>query len=587
VKAAKTDAETTKTNADERLPLGLKLAYGAPTFAGAAMSLPIFVHMPKFYSDVVLVSLGYIAIAIALARAFDAITDPLMGWVSDRTHSRWGRRRPWMMVGAPLCAVCVVALFTPPQSLTANGAAVWFGVTFILYFLFHTMYIIPHIALGPELTLDYHERSSLFGWREAFALVGTMVAAVAPPLLSAVTEDPRGAFSSMAVIYAVLLIVLYLGLVLRIRERPEFVARKPNPFVPGVRRALRNRPFRILFVTYVVASITAAIPATLMPFFNAYVIRPDNEEIWLAIFIFSYVGAGLLSLPVWVRAARRFGKRPVWLASFWVGITAASALFFLGEGDTIPFLLLIIYAGSHLGAGLLNPAMQADVIDYDELHTGKRREAQYASFWAIVPKFIAIPSAAIPLAILGALGYVPNQPQTPQVIFAIKLILGPTPALFSLLAFFIAWRFPMTESIHRAILQGIELHKRGEAAQDPLTGTILPPSHARAVDEDAGWFLDHFSRGELQRVLRQGPARSLWDVGMAITGSLVVCLATCQWVLSQVTDLNREPSVWVTFAVVAAGFALSGVCFHLLRIKPTSSLLRVSTGESTRTPRLG
>jgi GPH family glycoside/pentoside/hexuronide:cation symporter len=545
------------------------------------MSLPIFVHMPKFYSDVVLVPLGYIAIAIALARAFDAITDPLMGWTSDRTHTRWGRRRPWMAVGAPLCAVCVVALFTPPQSLTANNAAVWFGVTFILYFLFHTMYIIPHIALGPELTLDYHERSSLFGWREAFALIGTMVAAVAPPLMSAAMKDPRGAFSSMAIIYAFLLIVLYLWLVLRIHERPGFVERKPNPFVPGVRRALRNRPFRILFTTYVVSSITAAIPATLMPFFNAYVIRPDNEEVWLAIFIFSYVGAGLLFLPVWVRAARRFGKRPVWLASFWVVITAASAIFFLGEGDTIPFLVLIIYAGSHLGAGLLHPAMQADVIDYDELYTGKRREAQYASFWAIVPKFIAIPSAAIPLAILGALGYMPNQPQAPQVVFAIKVILGPTPALFSLLAFFVAWRFPMTEPIHRAILQGIERHKRGEAAQDPLTGVTLLPPNARRVDEDDGWFLDHFSPGELRRVLRQGPARPLWDVGVAVVGSLVVCIGSSRWVLAQVTDLNREPGVWVTFGVMAAGFALSGVCFHLLRIKPALRLWKEGVSTDT------
>src|SRR5512145_1658102 len=144
----------------ERLPLATKLLYGAPGFAGAALSIPILVLLPKFYSDVVLVPLAYIAAGIALARAFDAMTDTFMGFLSDHTRTRWGRRRPWMAVGAPLCAVALVALFAPPESLDARAAAVWFTATFMLYFLFHTFYLIPHAALGPELTLDYHERSS-------------------------------------------------------------------------------------------------------------------------------------------------------------------------------------------------------------------------------------------------------------------------------------------------------------------------------------------------------------------------------------------------------------------------------------------
>src|SRR5438876_411273 len=192
----------------EVLPLGLKLVYGAPSFAGAAMVVPILVHLPKFYADVVLVPLGYLAVAIAIARSLDALSDPFVGWLSDRTRSRWGRRRPFMAVGAPLCALAFWALFSPP-----------------------------------------------------------------------------------------------------------------NPFVPGVRRALRNRPFRILLATYVVASVTGAIPGTLMPFFNAYVIRPANPALWLSIFLTVYFGAGLLCLPLWVAAARRFGKRPAWLASFVMGTT--------------------------------------------------------------------------------------------------------------------------------------------------------------------------------------------------------------------------------------------------------------------------
>jgi GPH family glycoside/pentoside/hexuronide:cation symporter len=351
------------------------------------------------------------------------------------------------------------------------------------------------------------------------------------------------------------------------------VAREPNPFVPGVRRALRNRPFRILLLTYVVGSITGAIPGTLMPFYNAYVIRPDNEATWLAIFLAAYFGSGFLCLPLWVVLARRVGKRPAWLASFVMGITGGAAMFFLGQGDTIPLLILISWAGSSFGAGLfLGPAMQADVIDYDELHTGKRREAQYSAFWGMLPKFVAIPSAAIPIAILGALGYVPNVAQTPRVVFAIRAIFALTPAFFSTLAFFIAWRFPIDERVHRAILQGVERHARGQSAIDPLTGAAVAPPRGRAVAEDVGWFLDHFSPGELRRFVQRGSQVVVRDVWRAAAASIAVCLGSAALVAARVTSFEVDPGPIPVLAVVAVGFAFAVFLFHLLRLGPARQL---------------
>ena len=456
-------AAAVEGSALERLPLATMLLYGAPSFAGAALAIPIFVFMPKFYADDVGAPLGVLALAIAVARAFDAITDPLMGWISDRTRSRWGRRRPWLAIGAPLCALSAFALFAPPGGLDGNAAALWFALTFALYFLFHTIYEIPYQALGLELTLDYHERSALFGWRTFFMLAGQVLAGVLFIVLPPLVGGQRPGFLLTGLFYALMLIGSYALLVARVRERPEFTQREANPLAPGVRRALRNQPFRILLLSYMITSLTGAIPAVLAPFFIEYVLRPANPDAMIGLAIPIYIGSGIASIPVWVWAAKRFGKRSAWLFSFWIGIVASVSIFLLGEGDTWLFMLLILFTGTGNGAALLHPSMQADIIDYDELHTGKRREAQYSSFWAMVPKFVAIPSAALPLAILAQLGYVPNQEQSPTVLFTMRAIFL-APAAVSFIGWLIALRFPMTEVVHRAVVDGIARHARGELA---------------------------------------------------------------------------------------------------------------------------
>jgi GPH family glycoside/pentoside/hexuronide:cation symporter len=302
----------------------------------------------------------------------------------------------------------------------------------------------------------------------------------------------------------------------------------------------------------------------------------------MVIYLSAYFASGIAFLPAWLWAARRWGKRAVWLASFWIGITGGPLVSLLGPGNVWPFLLLIAYLGSGFGAGqFLNPSIQADVIDYDELHTGKRREAQYMAFWAMGAKFVAVPSAALPLAVLGALGYVPNQPQSPEVRLAIASLIGFVPAIFSVIAFFVALRFPITERGHRAILAGVDQHKRGQAATDPVTGTLLAPPSGRRVSEETGWFLDHFSPRELRRALRGGPApllpRTLGMMGL----SLGVCAGASWWAVEHLGGAEREPSAWLTASVLTAGFSLAAVAFHLLRARAALRLRRNPVAPDT------
>jgi len=571
----------------EKLSLGMKLTYGAPSIAGAAMAIPVAIHVNPFYSDTVLVPLAWVALAAALARILDAMIDPFVGWLSDHTQTRWGRRRPWIAVATPIAALVFIALFTPPTWLSTEGAAVWFGTCMMLFFTLNMLYGLPHAALGPELTLDYHERSTLFSVREGFALLGTLVAAVVPGILIKQMADERRAFASMALAYGALMVALYWLLVVRVRERPDFVSRKSNPLVPGVRRSLRNRPFSVLFLCYVVASIPGAIPGLLMPYFNRYVLNPPpidagTAQSWLSIFLAAYFLSGLVCLPLWLALAKRIGKLNAWLTSFIMGITGGIALFTLGAGDNVACLVVISWAGSSFGAGLfLPPAIQADVIDYDELHTGKRREAQYLALWGLVPKFIVIPSASLPLALLAWLGYQPNVAQSPEVLMAIRGVFALTPAAFSIAAFFIAWRFPINEHVHREILEGIAAHGRGEIATDPLTQQSLAPPTNRAVDEETGWFLDYFSHGELKRVLRLGPQRALGDVLRVAALALALAIGLALWVVGNLEKTGGNPGPLAVIAIVVAGFALTVFVFHLSRIGPALQLRRGAVKDET------
>jgi GPH family glycoside/pentoside/hexuronide:cation symporter len=565
----------------ERLPLGVKLAYGLPSIAGAAMAIPIGIHMTKFYSDNVGVALGYIALGQAVARAFDAISDPLMGWISDRTRSRWGRRRPWIAIGAPLAAIFFVALFAPPEGIGPLTGAAWFTASVFLFFVLNTIYEIPRYGLGAELTSDYHERTSLFAWRDGAVLLGTMLGSALPSLvvLALVRRGvdraaaERAAYFWFALAFAALMVLLYAWLVVRVRENPEYARRPPNPLVPGVRRVLRNRPFRILLLCYLATSVTGAIPGIFLPYYLHYVIGLEDWSVQMGPLLMVYFGSGFVSIPGWLKLTHRFGKRDVWVWHYVVGISASLSLYFLpvfvtGSAALPPLYAILLWAGVGFGSGaLLAPSMQADVIDYDELYTGRRREAQFGALWGIATKFAVIPSASIPLAILAAVGFVPNQVQSENVVWTIRLIDGIAPATMAGLAMLLAVRFPITERIHRAVLEGIEAHKRGESAVDPLTGKLLPPPGGRGVDEETGWFLDHFSPGELRRALASGARTLRRDSVRALGGALLTSVAIVAIAVASVEDWNTEPSAAAVIGVPFAGLALAGACFHALRIR--------------------
>jgi GPH family glycoside/pentoside/hexuronide:cation symporter len=343
---------------------------------------------------------------------------------------------------------------------------------------------------------------------------------------------------------------------------------------------MRNHVFRILLAVYVAGAITGAIPGMLIPYYTTYVLKPENPTFWLSIFLLVYFASGFVLLPAWIWAARRYGKKPVWLASFLSAVTGSVALFFVQEGQLLWTGLVLAWAGSSFGARLfLAPAIQADVIDYDELHTGKRREAQYGALWSLMTKFTVIPSMSIPLAVLETLGYAPNIEQSETVKLAIRAMLGLAPAACALLAFGVACFYPISESVHRRIWEGIERHRRGEDAEDPVTGRRLAPPAERGVEEETGWFLDHFSVRELRGFEREGAGRLLRGAALAAGLCFALALAAGSSLAFTMGDLSRDPGLGAVLEVVVAGFALTGFFYHLLRLRAALRMARAPVSK--------
>ncbi|RPJ72123.1 MAG: MFS transporter, partial [Desulfobacteraceae bacterium] len=167
-----------------KVPLLKKIAYAAPAFALAVVGIPVYVYLPKFYTDVVGVNIAALGTILASVRVFDALTDPAMGYLSDRTETRFGRRRPYIAAGALFVALFIYLLFTPPQG-SPLFETLWFGVCIYALFLFWTVVTVPYESLGPEITFDYNERNTLFGLRDGLLIAGTLAAAASPAAVQA------------------------------------------------------------------------------------------------------------------------------------------------------------------------------------------------------------------------------------------------------------------------------------------------------------------------------------------------------------------------------------------------------------------
>ncbi|HVN85974.1 MAG TPA: MFS transporter [Candidatus Binatia bacterium] len=449
---------TTPAGRREQLGAGVMIGYGAGNFAFALLGLVVAVNFQFFYTDYVGLSAGFVSWALLIARLFDAFVDPLMGYASDRTHTRIGRRRPYMLGSALPLGIAFYYLFAPPDVGDPAQHQVelliyMVGLYTVTYFIW-TVGSIPYYSLGAEMTDDYHERTQLISVREGWGLAGLLAATILPAYLIHLYGGRTG-YGAMGAILGLgtSVFLLYSGVV--VRERPEFQGRPAmNPYA-GIIATLRNRPFRVLLMAFAFSAIAGAVPAVLVIYVAVYIIGtpewwarsiPDWLPTW-SYYLLLYFLCAVLSLPLWNRMAHRFGKRATWGAAIVLATLTSAACYWLAEGTIGFFSVILVLGGVSFGNyQALPPSMVADLIDHDEVETGGRREGAYFALWSFVIKAGNAITGFAALQVLEHVGYTPGVPQSDTVKHWMLWMYSWFPALFYLLSGIVLLRFNFTRA---------------------------------------------------------------------------------------------------------------------------------------------
>ena len=292
-------------NNNSPLGRGALLAYGAPGAPTALVLLPLYLYLPAFYADNLGLGLANVGFMLLAARLWDMISDPMIGVMTDRISTAWGRRKPWILLGVPLVVVSIFPLFHPAEDVSIWELFFW---TCLLY-LGATMVILPHAAWGAELSGDYHERSRITGAREGFVVLGTIAAAALPAALSG------GSLAAIEVIPYAMAVVLPITVAAALWLVPDGPARQRSQTKRSLRRGMEvlraNKPFQVLLATYFLNGIANGAPAALFLLFVNHVLGANEWQ--QGLLLLSYFMGGILSIPLWVLVSRRIGKHRAWM----------------------------------------------------------------------------------------------------------------------------------------------------------------------------------------------------------------------------------------------------------------------------------
>ncbi|MFK8082149.1 MAG: MFS transporter [Granulosicoccus sp.] len=425
-------------------------AYGSLAFPLAAAFIALQVIVPTFYAENTALSLTAIGGILLLARLCDTITDPLVGYWSDQSTVKFGRRKVFVVVAAPLIGLSVWFLFNPVGEVGAGYLLFW---TIAIY-VAGTLSIVPASAWAAELSPDYNQRSLITGIRVGFGLAGTLAALIVPAVLATDGSDNLG--STLKAITILVLVTLVITTIWAAVSVPDTAKTTlPQNSVSAAWSLMKTgNPFRQLLVSFLLNAVANAIPATLFLLFVTHVL---GDASLAGVFLFIYFIFAAAAVPFWVAVSRRFGKHRTWSFAM-----VMACLFFLWtpflSADTVFwFYVIVVATGFATGADLALPsAINADVIEWDALETGYTRPGLFFALWGTASKLSYALAVGIAFPLLDLAGFSATEENSTSSLMWLAVLYGAPCILFKLAAIWTMRGYPITEAVHADIRKQLE-----------------------------------------------------------------------------------------------------------------------------------
>lgn len=432
--------------ADKVLGLPLLAAYGGLAFPMAVGFIALQVIIPTFYAQTLGLSLSAVGGILLVARLWDMVTDPVVGYLSDHTPASWGRRKIWVVASAPLIAGAVWLLFNPPPKV--SNTYLLLGAMGI--YIAGTMALVPINAWGAELSANYHQRSRVAGSRVVFGLAGTMAA-----LLLIDNSSSETLQSSLTAVAWLVVAGLMVVVPVAARWVPDTAAvRAKGNSLKGAWQLLTvPSPFRRLLFAFLLNGIANAIPATLFLLFVTHVLEAPSMA---GPILLLYFVCSAISVPVWVRISRHLGKHQTWC----LAVTCACVFFagapFLGAGDIAWYVAIVVGTGLMIGADLALPsAINGDLIEWDAHANGQSRPGLFFALWGTASKLAFALAVGMIFPLLDLIGFDATTSNSTEDVRTLAILYGGPSILFKLAAVALMRRFPIDEAEHRRIREAL------------------------------------------------------------------------------------------------------------------------------------
>jgi len=431
-----------------KLSLRTKLGFGICDVGGNLFVTIMGFYILNFITDVALLSATMAGTALLVGKIWDAVIDPTIGYLSDRTKSRIGRRRPWMLGGAIAVFFFMILMYTNPHIRSQGWLFVWVLVVYCLLVTSYSVINIPYGALTPELSADYDQQISLNAYRMGLAVVGTFFGVGGLFIVELFPDRNIGPMVMGAVMGAVIsATALVTILTIKEPERAKEEAAGQENFLASYIAVLKNRPFLLVLVAYALHMAgTSVVQASLIYYFK-YIFEGAGS---VQLALMPFLVMALVFIPVWTQVAKRIGKK--WAYNLGMGLFALVVMaVFLFAADRGPVFLYILMglAGIGYSTNYVMPyAIIPDTVQLDYANTGVRREGVFYGLWNLMNQVGVALALALNGWVLGWFGYVPNVTQTPLAKLGIRLLMGPFAAVFVVVGVAILSFYPITRKYY-------------------------------------------------------------------------------------------------------------------------------------------